>query len=117
MFDEAARRYARGESMEGLFGPRPERREGERREGPPGSEEMRQRWAQMSEEERQKAREEMMERMRNEMNQRVSEQASSGNAQDGGLRGEMFKRRGGGPGAGRGGRGGAGGGGGGPRGG
>lgn len=98
-FDDAARRFARGEELPNMFpggpprGPRPE---GEQAQRP-----------QLTEEER-AAR---MEQMRSEMNKRIGEQIKSGNAQSGGLRGEMMKR--GGMGGGRGGWGGRGGGGGG----
>lgn len=93
MFDDLVRRYARGEELP-RFGPPP----GERRERGEGE---RGRWQEMSEEDRAAA----MERMRSMINERLDSQMSSGNAQTGALRGEMFKRRGGGgPGGGRGGR-------------
>lgn len=104
-FDDMARRFARGEELTPMFGPgaggpRPPRTEGEQPRTPPTEEERAQR----------------MEQMRNEMNKRIAQQIQSGNAQSGGLRGEMMKRMGGGAG-GRGGwgggRGGGGGGGGG----
>jgi len=89
--DEIARRVARGESIEGMFpgGPRGPRPEGERRERPADAPAF------------------DPEQFRQQMDQRLAEQIQSGNAQSGGLRGEMFKRgmRGGG-GGGRGGGGG-----------
>ncbi|MEC9372534.1 MAG: hypothetical protein VYC34_01765 [Planctomycetota bacterium] len=107
-FDEMARRFARGESMfpEGMQRPRRERPEGEEGQRPPRPEGM----EEMTPEQRREA-------MRNRINEGLNDQISSGNAQSGALRGEMFKRRGaGGPGGG-GRRGGGGGGGGGGRGG
>ncbi|TVQ31355.1 MAG: hypothetical protein EA376_09595 [Phycisphaeraceae bacterium] len=84
MFDDMARRIARGEQPDfSQWGPRPgagERRppEGERRWNP----------QEMSDEDR----EAMRERMREAMDNRMNEQVSSGNAQSGGLRSEMMKR-------------------------
>ncbi len=99
-FDDAARRFARGETLPSMFpgggpprGPRPE---GETQR------------PQLTEEER-AAR---LEQARNEANKRIGEQIKSGNAQSGGLRGEMMKRGMGGGRGGWGGRGGGGGGGG-----
>lgn len=89
MIDEMVRRYARGEEMPG-FGRPPPREERPEREDRPN-------WREMSEEDREAA----MERMRSVMNQRIDSQMSSGNAQTGALRGEMFKRRGAGGGGGR----------------
>lgn len=107
MFDEMARRFARGEPLQFPGA-------GERREGP-SPEEMRRRREEaekMSDEDR-AAR---MEQFRQRMNQQFDAQVSGGNAQSGGLRSEMFKRgmggmRGGGgrPGGGGGGGGGRGG--------
>ncbi|MBL0922152.1 MAG: hypothetical protein IBJ10_08500 [Phycisphaerales bacterium] len=107
MFDEMARRFARGEPMPWAGQPGT----GERREGP-SPEEMRRRreeMEKMTDEERAKMREQFRQRM----NQQFDSQVSGGNAQSGGLRSEMFKRGGGM----RGGGGGRPGGGGGPRGG
>jgi hypothetical protein len=89
MFDEMARRFARGEQPQWPGAPR----EGERREGPT-PEQMRQwreREAAMTDEERAERRE----RMRQMMNSRIDSQISSGNPQSGALRGEMMKRGGG----------------------
>lgn len=86
MFDEMARRFARGEPMQWPGAPGA----GERREGP-SPEELRRRREQaeqMSEEDR-AAR---MEQMRQRINQQFDSQVSGGNAQSGGLRSEMFKR-------------------------
>lgn len=108
---DAAKKFARGESMEGIWGQRPtgprpegrpERPEGERT--PPTEEERAQR----------------MEQARARMTESMKNQVMTGNAQNGSLTGEMFKRMGA-AGGGRGGffgggRGGGGGGGGGGRG-
>jgi len=90
--DERARAFARGEEIE--WGPpggfRPQDREA-----------MRERFENMTDEERQAMRDEMRQRME----ESTREQVESGNAQSGGLQQEMFKR-GGGRAGGRGGRGG-----------
>lgn len=87
--DERARAFARGEEL--TFGFR--RGEGERGEG---FRQMRERFEEMTEEERRAMMQERMEQAENDMRA----QMSSGNAQSGGLRAEMGKRMG------RGGRGG-----------
>lgn len=89
MFDEMARRFARGEPMQWPGQPR----EGERREGPTPEQmrEWRERQEKMTEEERAAMREQMRQRI----NQQFDSQVSGGNAQSGGLRSEMFKRGGG----------------------
>ncbi len=105
-FDDMAYRRARGEEMDwSQFGPRerPEMTEEQRKR----MEEMRERWENMTPEEREQERAKRMEEMRAEMVNRVNEQFGSGNSQSGALRGEMM-------GGGRGGRGGMGGGGRGP---
>lgn len=102
-FDDMAKRFARGESMQDMWrgmGPPG----GQRPERPPEGQR-----PQLTEEERAQRAEEF----RNRMNERMAKAVQSGNAQSGGLRGEMMKRGGGGRGAGGwGGRGGGGGGGG-----
>ncbi len=119
-FDDMAYRRARGEEMDwSEFGPRqrPEMSEEDRKR----MEEMRERWENMTPEEREAERAKRMEEMRAEMVNRINEQFGSGNSQSGALRGEMMGGRGGGGrggmGGGGGGRGGMGGGGGGGRGG
>ena len=105
-FDDMAYRMARGEEMDwSSFGPRqrPEMTEEQRKR----MEEMRERWANMTPEEREKEMAERREQMRAEMVSRMNDQFGSGNSQSGALRGEMMSR-GGGPG-GRGGPGGGGG--------
>lgn len=89
MFDEMARRFARGEPMPWAGQPR----EGERRQGPTPEQarQWREREEQMTDEERAERRE----RMRQMMNSRIDSQIASGNPQSGALRGEMMKRMGG----------------------
>lgn len=90
LFEEAARRFARGEEM-------PFPRMGQRPQRPPEGEQQRPPFQQLTEAQRQ----EMMEQFRNRANERMDSQISSGNAQSGGLQSEMFKRRGGSGGGGR----------------
>lgn len=90
--DEMIRDFARGEEME--WGPPGGRRD---RDGDEDAERpQRRERPELTAEERA----ERMEAMRNAMNQRMNEQLSSGNAQSGALRTEMFQRmrQGGGPG-------------------
>lgn len=94
--DDLARRYARGEDPPFPGGPRQGRRgDGERR--PPFNRK------DMSPEDRAAMRDKMVE----QINEQMAQQDKTGNTQDSGLRGEMFKRRaaqGGGRGGGGGGR-------------
>lgn len=92
MMEERARRLARGENAEDLTMPRPSEEERQR---------MRERWENMSEEERAEMRREMMDQAR----QRVTQEAESGNGQSSALIQEMRRS-----GQGRGGGGGGGGG-------
>ncbi len=96
MFDEMARRFARGEEMPWQR----QRPEGERPQ--PSQEQMRQ-WRERQEQMTDEERAQMRERMRDMMNARVDQQLAGGNPQSGALRGEMMKRGGAGRGPGGGG--------------
>lgn len=101
---DAAKKFARGESLEGIWGQRPQ---GPRPEGRPERPEGER--PQLTEEERAQR----MQQARDRMTQAMKDQVMTGNAQNGSLTGEMFKRMGAGGGRGGmfGGRGGGGGGG------
>lgn len=107
-FDDMAYRMARGEQIDwSEFGPRRNEMTDEQRQR---MQEMRERWENMTPEEREEEMAKRREQMRQEMVDRMNEQFSAGNSQSGALRGEMFSRgaRGGPGGGGRGGRGGGG---------
>lgn len=93
-FDDMAYRMARGEELDwSQFGPRqrPEMTDEQRQR----MEEMRERWANMTPEEREEEQARRQEEFRAQMAQRMNDQFGSGNSQSGALRGEMFSRGGG----------------------
>jgi uncharacterized membrane protein YgcG len=94
-FDEVAYKRARGEETDwSQFGPRRDEMTEEQRKR---MEEMRERWENMTPEEREAERAKRMEEMRAEMVNRINEQFGSGNSQSGALRGEMMGGGRGGP--------------------
>ncbi len=89
MFDEMARKYARGEEMQFPFGRRPPRDDKNKGERPNRPE--RPDPDKMTPEEKEKFDQQRAER-RKQFTSRMESQLESGNAQNNSLRGEMFKR-------------------------